>query len=105
MFKRAPESRSRGHGGGRAAGDTRQVGTLLAMLAILMVALLASACPAVPPSVIPPGCCRICRVGKPCGDTCISRYLTCTRPPGCACWGAWPTPPHAGLTGSCYPAL
>ena len=31
------------------------------------------------------GCCRTCRKGKPCGDTCISRAKACTEPPGCAC--------------------
>lgn len=32
-------------------------------------------------------CCRVCREGKACGDTCISRDATCTRGPGCACDG------------------
>jgi hypothetical protein len=31
------------------------------------------------------GCCRTCRTGKACGDTCISRYKTCHVGPGCAC--------------------
>jgi len=30
-------------------------------------------------------CCKICRAGKACGDSCISRLKTCTKPPGCAC--------------------
>lgn len=30
-------------------------------------------------------CCRICTTGKACGNSCISRRLTCHRPPGCAC--------------------
>lgn len=30
-------------------------------------------------------CCRICRKGKPCGDSCIARRETCRRPVGCAC--------------------
>lgn len=33
------------------------------------------------------GCCKICTVGKACGDTCISRSYTCTKGPGCACDG------------------
>ena len=32
-------------------------------------------------------CCRICRTGKACGNSCISRSYTCRRPPGCACNG------------------
>ena len=30
-------------------------------------------------------CCKICRSGKACGDSCIARDETCTKPPGCAC--------------------
>jgi len=35
-------------------------------------------------------CERICRRGKPCGDTCISRTAQCRRPPGKACQGPAP---------------
>lgn len=30
-------------------------------------------------------CCKICRKGKACGDSCISRDKTCRKGPGCAC--------------------
>jgi len=30
-------------------------------------------------------CCRVCKAGKACGDSCINRDLTCHKPPGCAC--------------------
>lgn len=30
-------------------------------------------------------CCKTCRKGKACGDSCISREKQCTTPPGCAC--------------------
>jgi len=30
-------------------------------------------------------CCKVCRKGRACGDSCIARGKTCTRPPGCAC--------------------
>ena len=30
-------------------------------------------------------CCKVCRKGKACGDTCIKRSYECTEPPGCAC--------------------
>ena len=32
-------------------------------------------------------CCKICRQGKACGDTCISRDKVCRVGPGCACDG------------------
>jgi len=32
-------------------------------------------------------CCKICSVGKACGNTCISRDKTCHVGPGCACDG------------------
>lgn len=31
------------------------------------------------------GCCKVCSVGKACGDTCISREKTCHVGHGCAC--------------------
>ena len=31
------------------------------------------------------GCCRICRVGRACGNSCIKRITVCEQPPGCAC--------------------
>jgi hypothetical protein len=30
-------------------------------------------------------CCKVCSVGKACGDSCISRDKACHKPPGCAC--------------------
>ena len=30
-------------------------------------------------------CCKYCKKGKPCGDSCISLDKTCHKPPGCAC--------------------
>jgi hypothetical protein len=32
-------------------------------------------------------CCKVCRKGKACGDTCISPDKTCHVGPGCACDG------------------
>jgi hypothetical protein len=32
-------------------------------------------------------CCRVCKEGKACGDTCIARDKTCRVGPGCACNG------------------
>jgi len=33
-------------------------------------------------------CCKVCTVGKACGNSCISRSYTCHQPPGCACDGS-----------------
>lgn len=30
-------------------------------------------------------CCKVCKKGKACGDSCISKNKTCHKPPGCAC--------------------
>jgi hypothetical protein len=32
-------------------------------------------------------CCRVCREGKACGDSCIPRENQCDVGPGCACNG------------------
>ncbi|HEX8480654.1 MAG TPA: hypothetical protein VF650_01985 [Allosphingosinicella sp.] len=32
-------------------------------------------------------CCKICSVGKACGDSCIARDKTCHKGKGCACDG------------------
>ena len=32
-------------------------------------------------------CCKVCRKGKACGNSCISKTKTCTKAPGCACDG------------------
>jgi hypothetical protein len=33
----------------------------------------------------PSTCCKICRTGTACGDSCIARDRTCHQPTGCAC--------------------
>jgi len=33
------------------------------------------------------GCCRVCSVGKACGDSCIARDKICHKGKGCACDG------------------
>ena len=32
-------------------------------------------------------CCKVCRKGKACGNSCISRSYQCYQPKGCACDG------------------
>lgn len=42
-----------------------------------------------PASAVPPApvCCKVCRAGKACGDSCIAKDKTCNSGPGCACNG------------------
>lgn len=35
----------------------------------------------------PVACCKVCKAGKACGDSCISRDKACHKAPGCACDG------------------
>lgn len=39
-------------------------------------------------------CCKTCRKGKACGDSCIARDKTCHQPPGCACDAAGALPDY-----------
>lgn len=32
-----------------------------------------------------PSCCRVCTIGKACGNSCINVNFQCHQPPGCAC--------------------
>jgi len=43
--------------------------------------------PVEPSKSQPRACCKICRKGKACGDSCISSNKVCHKPPGCACNG------------------
>ena len=33
------------------------------------------------------GCCKTCKKGKACGDSCIAKDATCKKGKGCACNG------------------
>ena len=39
------------------------------------------------PIVVANSCCKVCRKGKACGNSCININYTCHKPPGCACDG------------------
>lgn len=61
-------------------------------LPLLLLFLLATSCETVTvskPETNAPGitCCKICRKGKACGDSCIARNKTCRVGSGCACNG------------------
>lgn len=56
---------------------------------IFGIALLALMTPitAASPVCAADGCCKTCKAGKPCGDTCIAKDKACDKPKGCACQG------------------
>jgi hypothetical protein len=79
----------------------RRVGRLVQAFAVAL--LLASAAPyvvaradqanmvaplATSTAQTPQQCCRVCRKGQPCGDSCISAEKQCKRSTGCACSAA-----------------
>jgi hypothetical protein len=59
-------------------------------LLMLMLGLSGVSC-SVAPTDVPflghngDGCCKHCRKGKACGDSCIAVEKQCHQPPGCAC--------------------
>ncbi|KPU82812.1 hypothetical protein JI58_09805 [Marinosulfonomonas sp. PRT-SC04] len=38
-------------------------------------------------AIINAACCKVCRKGKACGNSCIKRTYTCSKGVGCACNG------------------
>lgn len=78
-----------------AAYGSHPVARLLTPLQPLVspTAPLAPSEPAPPSQPTQTGCCRVCRTGKPCGDSCISRTSNCSRGRGCACQGVAPMDP------------
>jgi hypothetical protein len=62
---------------------------LLFVLRVLPLVLVTASTPLVGACKDSTGpCCKTCRTGKPCGDTCISKSETCHVGAGCACSGA-----------------
>ena len=48
---------------------------------------------AAPGLLQPAACCKVCKKGKACGNSCISKSKTCRKAPGCACDGYRPEVP------------
>lgn len=40
-----------------------------------------------PDTLVAQACCKVCRKGQACGNSCISWDKQCHKPPGCACQG------------------
>lgn len=65
---------------------------MLKALATVLALLLGQPAPEFSPAPWSPlyqdaACCKVCKKGKACGDTCIKATYNCTKPPGCACNG------------------
>ena len=52
---------------------------------------------AAPGLLQPAACCKVCKKGKACGNSCISKSKTCHKAPGCACDGYMPEAPGDNL--------
>lgn len=60
----------------------------LRLPAILIVLFLSASAPMMTSCDDSTGvCCRVCREGKACGDSCIAKDKQCNAGPGCACNG------------------
>lgn len=57
-----------------------------AAMALLASVLIAADVP-ICDTAFAAGCCKICKKGKACGDSCIAESATCTKGKGCACDG------------------
>lgn len=59
---------------------------LLAALALGSIGIAGTATPACG-TAFAVACCKVCKAGKACGDSCIAREKTCHKSKGCACDG------------------
>lgn len=59
---------------------------LLGTIALSAVSLTGTAVP-VCGAAYATACCKVCKKGKACGDSCISRDKACHQGKGCACDG------------------
>ncbi len=59
---------------------------LLSLVLVLGMGPTTSACAGDSPTDAK-SCCKVCKTGKACGDTCIDKSATCRVGQGCACNG------------------
>ena len=57
------------------------------IVSLIVLAAFLVACPESLTSSDARDCCKVCRKGKACGDSCIEKAKECHEPPGCACDG------------------
>ena len=60
--------------------------SLLGAIALIAISTTGAAAP-VCGAAYANSCCKTCKAGKACGDSCISRDKTCKKGKGCACDG------------------
>lgn len=60
---------------------------LLAGIALSFATITPAAGPVCSMAFASEGCCKVCKSGKACGDSCISRDKSCKKGKGCACNG------------------
>lgn len=58
--------------------------SLIAALTVLALSLAASPLCGTAQAI---ACCKVCKAGKACGNSCIAKDKKCHQPPGCACDG------------------
>lgn len=59
---------------------------LVAALALIGTSTIGAAAPLCD-AAYAQACCKVCKKGKACGDSCIARDKTCHKGKGCACNG------------------
>lgn len=59
---------------------------LLSALALLTVTTVGAAAPLCG-TAYAQSCCKVCKAGKACGDSCIAKNKSCKKGKGCACNG------------------
>ena len=60
---------------------------LLAALALSATSLTGAAAPICGTAYASSACCKTCKAGKACGDSCIAKDKNCKKGKGCACDG------------------
>ena len=60
---------------------------LLPAIALGTATLVSSGGPICGTAYASEACCKVCKAGKACGDSCIARDKACSKPKGCACNG------------------
>ncbi len=61
--------------------------SLLAAFALASLSTVSAAAPLCGTAYAAEACCKVCKKGKACGDSCISRDKACKKGKGCACNG------------------
>jgi hypothetical protein len=72
---------------GKMSGVVTRVWRFVRVLPLVLVTASTPILASCGDSTAPNGCCKVCKTGKACGDTCIAKTDTCHKGAGCACDG------------------